>query len=184
MEKSAITSTIIGVLGGIIGVCIGQAMGASVESDKYIREKIQESYYRVLGLPELAEEFHSSALNKVTPQSMQFYIERYEKSRERYASEINYIVSISDLYERSLSVQTLNISKCSQKFTAVVSNHMLLEMQASGKTLESPLRSYRNVNEPLTWGESVQKMVDLKLECDKGLNTLKSAIVNSMQKHL
>ena len=184
MDKNAITSTVIGVLGGILGVFVGQIMGASVESDKFLREKIQESYYRVLSLPQLAQNFHSSALNKMDAQNFEFYSASYNDAHEKYTKEIKYIVSISDLYERSLSVQTSNIAECSKKFTNSVSIHMLLEAQAGGKTLAGQLRSYKNPNEPLSWDESVKTMASLRLECDVGLDKLKIEIANAMQKHL
>ena len=184
MDKNAITSTVIGVLGGILGVCVGQIMGASVESDKFLREKIQESYYRVLSLPELAGNFHSSALNKINAQNFEFYAANYNDAHEKYSKEVKYIVSISDLYERSFSAQTSDIAECSKKFTDSVSNHMLLEAQAGGKQITGQLRSYKNPNEPLSWGESVQTMSSLRLECDKGLDKLKLEIADAMQKHL
>lgn len=184
MDKSAFTSTVIGVFGGILGVCIGQVMGANAESDKFVREKIQESYYRVLGLPQLAEEFHSSALNKLTPQSFDFHVAAYERSREKYATEIKYIESISALYERRLSKQTSTVSTCSKSFTTLVANHMLLEIQASGRQLAGRLVSYKNSTEPLTWNESVQAMVDQRTACEKEVDKLKEEIADAMQNHL
>ncbi|WP_435626933.1 hypothetical protein [Candidatus Ferrigenium straubiae] len=183
MEKSTVAAAIIALLGGLLGVFVGQKMSATTESDKLIREKLDQAYVNTLALPSLALDLHSAVLDPISDANFLYTAGRYETARTKYREGIARVVAVSDLYEPRLDASTQKVADCANRFSSAAGDQFLLRAELGGKVIVHP-PSYINPSSPLVLPESINMTVALRLECEKATNELKKSVASAMELHL
>lgn len=183
MEKSTVAAALIALLGGLLGVFVGQKMSATTESDKVIREKLDQAYVHTLALPSLALDLHSAVLDPISDANFFYTVSRYDTARIKYREGIARVVAVSELYEPRLDTATQKVADCANKFGSAAGDQFLLRAELGGKVIVHPT-SYTNPSSPLALPESIDMTVALRLECEKATNELKKSVASAMKAHL
>lgn len=182
-SNNAIFPAIIALTGVLVGTFIGQRMNATTESDKTVRAKLEEGYFRTLTLTELATDLNMAAVGPVNSMNTAQRQGEYNATLIRYRDEMSKIVAISDLYELSLSSASKQLADCGHKFKVSAANHFLLSASVTGEVTVAGLD--RSV--PLSVSDirqSQNDLVALRLECQDVADKLRMSIATAMKRHL
>lgn len=181
IEGSTAIPAIIGLLGIVVGTLLAQRMNATTETDKVVRVKLEEAYYRTLTLVNLADDLNMAAASEVIQSNYVERAQQYNFANIKYREEITRIVAITDLYEEKLSPISEQLTACGNNFSSAAGGLFLFRAKLGG--IEKIMMPNSNSFDPNLLGQSLNNLVAIKLGCNDVATKMRKGISSVMKSH-
>lgn len=122
----AMVPALIGVFASVITAYAGQRAIAHSESEKIIRTKLEEAYYKTLSYGEFATNLNTAALPGKLDVMSNLAMQKYNREVEAHNGLIKSVYSLIDLYGDNLEVPARKLEECSKEFAGYAADMFIM----------------------------------------------------------